>query len=250
MIADEFDMVDRARHVQGIHDQPVFGVALAGEALADQLPHRRAGAVGTDQVARLHRHPAAVGTGERGLDPLAGLVDAGQLGAQQRLYPGMMGQAGAQGEFQIGLEKGHQLGMAVDRAQGIETAEFAKGRRAQPHLGNGDGLEGALAQAGKLEDAQGLVVEGDRPRRLEDLGGLVDHQGTHAMAPQEVGNGGAHRPEADDQDIGDHADRPFHARHLSQTSARAVSLVTIKSKLMILSNMIFVYNPAIDRTES
>ena len=84
----------------------------------------------------------------------------------------------------------------------LMRAKAAEQRRVVLHLGDRDGRELAVAHADQLQDAQRLVVERDGARLREDLGRLVDRQHAHAVAAEQIGQRGADRAEADDQDVG------------------------------------------------
>ncbi len=69
------------------------------------------------------------------------------------------------------------------------------------HLGDGQRIERAVLEPCHLQYAQRFVIERDGPGRGENIRGLVDGQGTDAVASQQVGCGCADRTQAHQQDV-------------------------------------------------
>ena len=111
--------------------------------------------------------------------------------------------------------------MPVDVAGAVDARELAKVRRVHPHVRNRDAFERIFGETCQLQDSQRFVVERDRTRRHEDVGGFVDDERSHAVNAEQIRDRGAHRAEADDQHIGllvCHANPPLSismAAHIS-----------------------------------
>lgn len=202
MVANELDMIDRPRHVTRIDDEPVLGVGLAVELLADQLAHLRACTVRADQVAGTDRVRMAVLVGQRRNDAVAFVDETFERHPECDVHVVALAQPRAQAAFEIGLVERHEFRMAVERAERIDPREFTERGRAHPDVRDRHRVEIAFVDARHLQDAQRFVVERDGARRHEDPGRLVDHHDLHAVTRQQVRERGADRPEPDDQDVG------------------------------------------------
>lgn len=147
-------MIDAGAVPQRIDDQPVFGVRLAAEVLAECLPHCRTGAIGTDQKTRLHdRRAFAIDTMQLCSDAIAVVAEARQAEPVCLAYASVPFQIGTQSLFERRLVKRHELGMPVDAASRVDAAELADQRRMHADLGNRQRRKSLLWQTQHLQDA-------------------------------------------------------------------------------------------------
>src|ERR1700675_4000187 len=93
------------------------------------------------------------------------LREALELDPQRDMRTVVCLEPGAQAPLQVWLVEGDKLRMAIQAAQRIHPAEQAQHGRPHVDVRYGDRLEIALRNAGKLKDAQRLVIERDRTGR-------------------------------------------------------------------------------------
>lgn len=136
-----------------------------------------------------------------GGDAAAVLGEVLQLQASQAAQVCIVPGLPAHRLFEIRLIEGHQFVVAIDAATGVGLTELADDGAVHLHLGDDHGFERVFLQTGELEDAQRFIVQGNGARHGQDVVGLVDHQGVHAIASQQGSQRRADRAIADHQDI-------------------------------------------------
>ena len=183
-VANEFAMVDGIGHVFGIDDQPVLLKRFALELQAELLPDLRVGPIGAHHVAAVHRDGLALRVLQPHAHALCLLLKIDQAVAKPGLHLRVLADFVAQQGFELGLVEGHQHRVAIDDAGRVDARKAAVDRRVVVDARDRGGGELAIAHPQHLQDAQRLVVQCDGPGLGEDLGGLLTHEGLHAVTAQ------------------------------------------------------------------